>query len=85
MVGRINRVRKKRFTSRELQVFGWPVWFNLLVYALSKSLIAQLVERRTVNPQVVGSSPTRGANTYEYFKDFPSSYTLPFQWNVTSL
>ena len=64
MVGRINRVRKKRFTSRELQVFGWPVWFNLLVYALSKSLIAQLVERRTVNPKVVGSSPTRGASLH---------------------
>ena len=26
------------------------------------SSIAQSVERRTVNPQVVGSSPTRGAN-----------------------
>ena len=25
------------------------------------SLIAQLVERRTVNPQVAGSSPARGA------------------------
>lgn len=29
---------------------------------LSRSLIAQLVERRTVNPQVPGSSPGRGAN-----------------------
>ena len=27
----------------------------------SDSPIAQSVERRTVNPQVVGSSPTRGA------------------------
>ena len=29
------------------------------------SLIAQLVERRTVNPQVPGSSPGRGARTCE--------------------
>jgi hypothetical protein len=29
------------------------------------SLIAQLVERRTVNPQVPGSSPGRGARTHE--------------------
>src|SRR6185295_1903077 len=27
------------------------------------SLVAQLVERRTVNPLVVGSSPTQGANS----------------------
>ena len=29
------------------------------------SLIAQLVERRTVNPQVPGSSPGRGARIFE--------------------
>ena len=29
------------------------------------SLIAQLVERRTVNPQVAGSSPARGAKAFE--------------------
>ena len=32
-----------------------------LVTASGNSLIAQLVERRTVNPQVPGSSPGRGA------------------------
>lgn len=33
------------------------------VYYSAHSPIAQLVEQRTVNPWVVGSSPTRGANT----------------------
>src|SRR5437867_2202354 len=34
------------------------------------SPIAQLVERRTVNPQVPGSSPGRGANLHAGFGDF---------------
>ena len=33
--------------------------------ALICSLIAQSVERRTVNPQVPGSSPGRGAKKYK--------------------
>ena len=38
------------------------------------SLIAQLVERRTVNPQVPGSSPGRGATN----KGFASETVLSF-------
>ena len=33
------------------------------------SLIAQLVERRTVNPQVPGSSPGRGARLHKACSD----------------
>ena len=47
--------------SRILRVvldrIGQPQYHAVLV----NSLIAQLVERRTVNPQVPGSSPGRGA------------------------
>jgi hypothetical protein len=34
-----------------------------LLICVNYSLIAQSVERRTVNPQVAGSSPARGATT----------------------
>ena len=37
--------------------------------ALNRSLIAQSVERRTVNPQVPGSSPGRGAKELNTIKD----------------
>ena len=36
--------------------------FSFIISFLSSSPIAQSVERRTVNPQVAGSSPARGAN-----------------------
>ena len=35
----------------------------MLVSSVQPSGVAQLAERRTVNPQVVGSIPTPGANT----------------------
>jgi hypothetical protein len=34
---------------------------SVLLIFINYSLIAQSVERRTVNPQVAGSSPARGA------------------------
>ena len=37
-------------------------WYDAV---LVNSLIAQPVERRTVNPQVPGSSPGRGATEYK--------------------
>ena len=40
------------------------------------SLIAQSVERRTVNPQVPGSSPGRGANIYKDFGDFSNRHPI---------
>ncbi len=41
------------------------------------SPIAQLVERRTVNPQVPGSSPGRGANKDAILQAFtPSNFAL---------
>ena len=41
---------------------GLPCWENRLLLDLIYSSLAQLVERPAVNRQVVGSSPTRGAN-----------------------
>ena len=41
------------------------------------SPIAQLVERRTVNPQVPGSSPGRGANIHAAFRAFPPLSRIP--------
>ncbi len=41
----------------------------LLLICINYSLIAQSVERRTVNPQVAGSSPARGANIHEPHSD----------------
>ena len=37
------------------------IWFVIMSYYATHSPVAQLVERRTVNPFVVGSSPTGGA------------------------
>ena len=48
------------------------------------SLIAQSVERRTVNPQVPGSSPGRGANNFWFnFLDLVCdmrTFKSPFGW-----
>ena len=38
--------------------------FSFIISFLSSSPIAQSVERRTVNPQVAGSSPARGAKEF---------------------
>ena len=40
---------------------GFLTWAELSYTSVVSSLIAQSVERRTVNPQVPGSSPGRGA------------------------
>ena len=42
---------------------------KLYYVQLINSLIAQLVERRTVNPQVPGSSPGRGARYRKAYSD----------------
>ena len=49
-------------------------------FAYINSLIAQLVERRTVNPQVPGSSPGRGAT--EFISARVSGH-FSFEQNVT--
>ena len=56
------------FWHHELPEFRAPIsrlllteWLAASSMAGFHSLIAQLVERRTVNPQVPGSSPGRGA------------------------
>src|SRR6266852_81828 len=36
----------------------------------ARSPVAQLVERLTVNQEVAGSSPARGANYYKHFRPF---------------
>ena len=41
---------------------------SVLLIFINYSLIAQSVERRTVNPQVAGSSPARGAIIYKGLK-----------------
>jgi hypothetical protein len=41
----------------------------------ARSPVAQLVERLTVNQEVAGSSPARGANYYNYFCDAPAVST----------
>ena len=54
--------------------------FSFIISFLSSSPIAQSVERRTVNPQVAGSSPARGA------KEFRATHASewPFWFSVSS-
>ncbi len=52
--------RANRIALLVFRVFCATV-LDLLIF-INYSLIAQSVERRTVNPQVAGSSPARGAN-----------------------
>ena len=47
-----------------------PMIFN------DNSLIAQSVERRTVNPQVPGSSPGRGAKKLLKYKHLQGAFIL---------
>lgn len=60
-------------------------WPDDIIRRLSgPSPIAQSVERRTVNPQVPGSSPGRGANPYLPFAIAPTNRVLfdPSLWDL---
>ena len=71
------------FWHHELPEFRTPIsrlllteWLAASSMAGFHSLIAQLVERRTVNPQVPGSSPGRGARYTKGCSDAALFYLL---------
>ncbi len=50
--------------------------------SINDSLIAQPVERRTVNPQVPGSNPGRGARIHKVLCESTRPFLLRFFFNV---